>query len=142
MHQKAADRELLEPAILQLATSRAFRKSDLIRIRALEIEFGGVLQDEDRTFGCLNAQGGCCKMPFQDLVFAHVLVREEPVGGLSIRPVLKSRRQRLPRALFKCFKHRSKSSVQPRVTQIGLGRFLVHPAMFHPGTSLSKGAGE
>jgi len=84
MHQKPADRELLEPTILQLATSRTLRKSDLIRIRALEIEFGGILQDENGTFGCLDAQGGCCEMPLQDFVLAHVLVREEAVGRLSI----------------------------------------------------------
>lgn len=48
------------------------------------------------------------------------------------------RRSRLPKALLKCFEHRSESSVQSRVTQIGFGRFLVYPTMFIPARHYLK----
>src|SRR5690554_6081779 len=123
MHQEPADRMLLMAAFLQLAPGRHLREPDLLRCRALEGEFCGILQDQDGTVGCPDAQGGGGEMAFKDLVFADVSVGKEAVGGLGVRPVLECRWQRFSWTLPESLEHRLKAPVQPSISQIASGCF-------------------
>lgn len=64
---------------------------DLLWRGALEGELRSVLQDQDGTVGCLDAQGGGGEMALEDLVLADIPVGKETVGGLGVRPVLEGR---------------------------------------------------
>src|SRR5690554_5426144 len=97
MHQQATDCMLLVTAFLQLAADRYLREADLLRRRALEGEFSGVLQDKDRAIGGLDTQRGGHEMALHDLVFTDIAISEEAVGRLGVRPILKGRGQRLAR---------------------------------------------
>lgn len=70
-----------------------------------------VLQYQDRAVRCLNPQRSCCKMARQDLVFAYILVREEPVGRLRVCPILERCGQRFPWPFTQSGKHSSQPPI-------------------------------
>ena len=132
VQQQAAQRVLAEAAVLLLAPGGGLGEADLLGRRAGEGEFRRVLEHQDRPVGGLHAQGGSLEVAGQYPVLAHLLVREEAIGGLGVRPVLKRRRQRLARSLSHCCQHRAQPPVQPGVAQATSRRLLLHPTSHCP----------
>jgi len=138
MHQEPADRMLLEPTFLQLASGRYLREPHLLWSRPLEGEFRGVLQDQNGAIGCFDAQGRGGEMALKDLVFADIPIGKKAVGGLGVRPVLKCCRQRFPRPFPECLEHCIEPPVQPHISQIASGSFRFHPTLSHVCTSIIR----
>ena len=138
MHQEPADRMFLVATFLQLASGGYLREPHLVRSRALEGEFRGVLKDQDGSVRGSDAQGRGGEMALEDLVFADIPVGKETVGGLGVRPVLKGRRQRLSGPLAESLEHRPEAPVQPVVPHVTLGGFLFHPTLPHARTSIIR----
>lgn len=63
----------------------------LPRIRKLR----GIVQHQQGASYRRRSFARCAKMPRQDLHLNHALVREEPIRGLRIRPVLTRQRNTL-----------------------------------------------
>jgi hypothetical protein len=113
--------------LLALPPAGGLGEADLLWRGPLEREFGRVLQHQDRAIRRADPKGRSCEVTGQDIVFADIFIREEPVGRFRIRPILERRGQGFPRPLTQGGKHRSQPPVQTHIAQITSYRLILRP---------------
>ncbi len=65
---------------------------------------------------------------FKSRMITDAVIREEPVSGLGVRPVLAGRRNTLPYRITHLFENLPKPAIQPLARKLPLRDLPVHPA--------------
>jgi hypothetical protein len=101
MHQDPAKGVMAKTPFLVPSAVDALGEPYGMRATALIGELGRVLQEQNRPVAGVITRPGRSEVPAQNIALLDLGVREEPIGGLRIRPILASERNGAPHRVAK-----------------------------------------
>ena len=116
-----------QPTLFVAPVIDALGEANLVGITSLVGELRRVLQQQDRALAGVIpcASGG--EVPAQDVGFLHFRVREEPVGGLRVRPNLARKWDGSSHSVTELLQQIGEPAAKPGVFESRLIGLLVTP---------------
>jgi hypothetical protein len=127
MHQNSADGVVAQTPFLVASAIDAFGEPNVMGLAALVGELSRVLQQQNGAAAGIVPRASGGEMPAQDIAFLHFAVREKPVGGFGVRPILAREWNRTAHTVAKLPQQIGETASKPGVLKGRLIDLLIAP---------------
>ena len=139
MHQDTA--HFAMPAAFGLVAAAMHDPGEAERIRLVPVkrELGRVVKNQNRSLLRGHALAGRFEMALQNIFFAHALVREKPVRGFRVRPILTGQRNAIAHGSLGLFNEHAKSRCKPGILEPTSRKLSIEPRVLAPASTSAIG---